>query len=130
VTLLELLVVLVLLGLAAAAVAPAVRGPVTEPADPRERTIAAARALAVRRAEALRLEIDAAGRWRLLARDSVLRTGALPAAGAPLRLAISPLGVCVPERDDNDAPPATGSAADAVWDVAACAPTTRAGAGA
>jgi type II secretory pathway pseudopilin PulG len=130
VTLLELLVVLVLLGLAAAAVAPAVRAPVTEPGDPRARTIAAARALAVRRAEALRLEIDAAGRWRLLARDSVLQTGALPTGGAPLHLAISPLGICVPEADETRAPAVADPTPDAVWDVGACAPATRTGAGA
>ena len=119
VTLLVLLVVLVLLGLAAAAVSPALRAPRSVDADPLAATVARARALAVRRAEALRLEIDGDGRWRLSARDSVLQVGTLPTAhGATLRLAISPTGLCVPEADEAVTPSAHG------WDAGACAPAT------
>ena len=118
VTLLELLVVLLLLGLAVALTLPRLSIPSrAAEGDPRARTVAMARALAVRRAEALRLEVDADGRWRLLARDSVLQGGALPGGGARLRLVLSPLGVCVPEPSD-DAPVPGGP----TWDVAACAP--------
>ena len=124
VTLLELLVVLLLLGLAVALTLPRLsvpRGP--DDGDPLARTAAMGRALALRRAEALRLEVDADGRWRLLARDSVLHrgaiTGTIPGV-APLRLGISPLGVCVPEPTDSGAAPA--------WDAGACAPLARAGA--
>ncbi len=106
---------LVLLGLAAALAAPRLLPPRTaEAGDPLARTVAAGRALALRRAEALRLEVDADGRWRLIARDSVLQGGLLPAPAATLRLGISPLGVCVPEPVDDPATPA--------WDAAACAP--------
>lgn len=115
-TLLELLVVLVLLGLAAAAVAPVLRAPTPRDDDPRTATVARVRALAVRRAEALRLEIQDDGRWRVLARDSVLLTGRLPAAGgAALRLAISPTGLCVPEPDES-------LTLERGWDAGACAP--------
>ena len=124
VTLLELLVVLLLLGLAVALTLPRIavpRGP--DAGDPLARTVAMGRALALRRAEALRLEVDADGRWRLLARDSVLQRGQLPAA-APLRLGISPVGVCVPEPADEVAAP--------TWDAGTCAPVvptaTRGGA--
>jgi prepilin-type N-terminal cleavage/methylation domain-containing protein len=117
VTLLELLVVLLLLGLAMALTLPRIAIPrVAEVGDPLARAVAAARAQALRRAEALRLEVDADGRWRLLARDSVLQRGQLPAA-SPLRLGISPLGVCVPEPMDDAAAPA--------WDAGACAPLAR-----
>ena len=114
VTLLELLVVLLLLGLAVALTLPRISLPrAADEGDPLARTVAMGRALALRRAEALRLEVDADGRWRLLARDSVLQRGVVPAA-APLRLGISPLGVCVPEPgDDGDAP---------AWDAGTCAP--------
>ncbi len=107
---------LVLLGVAAALTAPRLLRPRADDAgDPLARTVATARAHALRRAEALRLEIDADGRWRLVTRDSVLQRGTMPAAAAmPLRLGISPLGVCVPEPADDAAPPA--------WDAAACAP--------
>jgi prepilin-type N-terminal cleavage/methylation domain-containing protein len=125
VTLLELLVVLLLLGLAVALTLPRISLPRrTDEGDPLARTVAMGRALALRRAEALRLEVDADGRWRLLARDSVLQRGALPATMPPtaaLRLGISPLGVCVPEpEDDIVAAPA--------WDAGACAPAARAAA--
>jgi hypothetical protein len=116
--------VLLLLGLAGALVAPRLLRPRADDADdPQARTVAMGRALALRRAEALRLEIDADGRWRLIARDSVLQRGAMPAAAAtPLRLGISPLGVCVPEPTD-DAPTDDAPA----WDAAACAPAVRGG---
>ncbi|MGZ8414640.1 MAG: prepilin-type N-terminal cleavage/methylation domain-containing protein [Gemmatirosa sp.] len=120
VTLLELLVVLLLLGLAAALAAPRLLRPrAADAGDPLARTVAMGRALALRRAEALRLEIDADGRWRLVARDSVLQRGALPTATTPLRLGISPLGVCMPEPADDAPAPA--------WDAAACAPDARGG---
>ena len=122
VTLLELLVVLVLLGLAAGLAAPVLRPRATAADDPTARTIAAARALALRRAESLRLDVGADGRWAIVARgDSVLQRGALPPTGAALRLGISPLGVCVPEAGDD------GTSATA-WDAASCTPL-QAGAG-
>ncbi len=126
-TLLELLVVLTLLGLAAALAAPALRPPAAPPATPLARTVAEARATALRRAEALQLDVDSDGGWRLRARDSVLARGQLDARAAgdalPLRLAISPLGVCVPEPRD-DAPV---DAVPAVWDAAGCAPAAGEG---
>jgi hypothetical protein len=112
--------VLVLIGLVAGLAAPALRPAAAPPASPLARTVAAARATALRRAEALRLEVEADGRWRLLARDSVLARGTLDARGAagtlPLRLGISPLGVCVPEAADD------ARVAPAAWDAGACAP--------
>lgn len=112
---------LVLLGLVAALTAPRLLPPRADAdGDPMARTVATSRALALRRAEALRLEVDRDGRWRLVARDSVLRRGAMPASTAtPLRLGISPLGVCVPEPVDDAPAPA--------WDAATCAPAASGG---
>ncbi|MES3033942.1 MAG: GspH/FimT family pseudopilin [Gemmatimonadota bacterium] len=119
VTLLELLVVLVLLGLSAAVVLPTLRLPGIAPA---ESALARARTLAVRRGEAVRLETSRDGSW-------IVRTAATPdgpvllsgsgtsadtASVAPSVL-VSALGTCFPE----------GAAApgQAAWDPARCALT-------
>lgn len=113
-TLLELLVVLVLLGLAAAFVLPTLRLPVraTDAATALER----ARAIAVRRGEAVRLEHDAAGAWTV--RATADTTGAILLAGisgaaSPHSMVISALGACLPEGSV-----AVGTRA---WDPVRCA---------
>jgi len=120
VTLLELLVVVLLLGVAAALTAPAL---LRERADAGEhagrgRVTAFARAAAVRRGETLALDVAADGRWTLrVARgDSLpLADGTLDAADslAPRRLLVTPLGLCLPD-DDASAP--------APWDAGSCRP--------
>ena len=107
-TLLEVIVVLVLLGLAASVVAPALIAP-------RDRgtaitgVIAEARALAIRRAEALELRIEPSGAWRLdgvaSAQAGALVTGTIaPAPRVAITLLFSPLGSCAPDVVTTVAP--------------------------
>ena len=121
VTLLELLVVLVLMGIAAAGVAPALRPPLASragdgrgPADVDE-LIATARRTAIRRGEPLRLRVATDGVWALVAfRDGTLLSGGRLAAatrlasrrrdatpgtsarGTALDLRIDAMGSCMP----------------------------------
>lgn len=108
-TVIEVIVVLVLMALAAALAAPAF-------VTPRDReaaitkVIGQARALAIRRAEAVELRIEPSGAWRV---DGVasqqtgpVATGTIsPAPAAALTLIFSPLGSCASDV-------ATGSAAE------------------
>jgi len=97
-SLLELLVVLTLMGVASALVAPVFRSrsPAPERAD--AAIVSAARQAAVRRAEPLRLRLFANGSWLLMALgsgatvDSGHVSGTLPAAD----LLMDALGGCVP----------------------------------
>lgn len=101
-TLLEVIVVLIMLGLAASVVAPAFVAPHDRSAAAAVRVIGHARALAIRRAEALELRIEPSGAWRL---DGVASTqaGALvtgtisPAPRVAITLFFSPLGSCAPD---------------------------------
>jgi len=122
VTLLELLVVLLVIGLVTALAAPALVRP--QPADVAEssatRVIDRARAAAVRRGETLALDVSRDGRWTLLVAhaDSLpLDSGTLDTREprVPRRLVLSPLGLCLPDATD-DAP----GDATAAWDAAAC----------
>ena len=115
-TLLEIVVTLVLLGLAAAMVAPAFRRDSSPEGDTRT-VIAGARESAVRRAQTLILSVDDRGAWRLtpVGDTTSLGAGVLPVTGEPLTLRISPLGACFHE----EASFAKG------WDAIAC---TRRGA--
>jgi len=97
-TLIEVLVVLVLMGVAAALVVPAFRAP---PRDGGQLTnvLLRARALAARRGEVMYLRVSASGNWILdggatpLERD--LAHGTLePFARVPTTVIISPLGSC------------------------------------
>ncbi len=118
-TLLELLVVLVLLGLAAAFVIPVLRRPIAS-ADQLS-VLERARALAVRRGESVRLQFDAAGAWSVRATAdttaTILLAGvanpAAPDAGIAQSFLISALGTCLPEGNA-----AVGGSA---WDPTRCA---------
>ena len=139
-TLLELLVVLLLLGLAASLVAPVLRLPAGRGArgdgagdeSPGDRALGraadAARGLALRRGESLVLAVAGDGRWTV--RPAVAPSGGggsdtapllagRVAAGAPLRVIVSPVGTCVP--DPTGAAPGPG-----VWDAARCRPAAAA----
>ena len=98
-TLVELLVVLVLMGLAAALVAPALfpeRG-----AEQRDfaALVEAARDAAARRAEVVSLHLEQSGEWRLEGAASP-EQGAIAAGrlagfpGPPFTLVVSPIGTC------------------------------------
>ena len=97
-SLLELLVVLTLMGVAGALVAPVLRQRAVEPERTDAALIAVARQAAVRRAEPLRLRLFENGSWSLVAQrdgallDSGTVAGALPASDVLL----DPLGGCVP----------------------------------
>jgi prepilin-type N-terminal cleavage/methylation domain-containing protein len=100
-TLLEVIVVVALLALAAAAVQPALWSSGAGPDETLARVVARAREAAVRRAESMRLRVEASGRWDVrpappgdslvVAADSLRQTLA-----TAFILDISPLGVCVP----------------------------------
>lgn len=112
-TLLEIVVTLVLLGLAAAMVAPAFRRDTSPEVDVRS-LVAGARESAVRRAQTLVLRVDDRGAWRLtpIGDTTSIGTGMLSEGGQPLALVIGPLGTCFN----------VGSVAAANWDAIACAP--------
>lgn len=97
-TLVELLVVLVLMGLAFGLVAPALRTP-----DPPEESalaplVRAGRAAAIRRGEATLLVVARDGSWRVQARASdgepPLATGRVPPPARAFTITFSPLGTC------------------------------------
>jgi prepilin-type N-terminal cleavage/methylation domain-containing protein len=124
VTLLELLVVVLLLGLGAALTAPALlrARPAPTGADA-ARVTAFARGAAVRRGETLALDLAADGRWtlRVAHGDSLpLAAGALDATrtttAMPRRLLVTPLGACLPDDDAADGPSPPS------WDAGACRP--------
>jgi prepilin-type N-terminal cleavage/methylation domain-containing protein len=107
-TLLEVIVVLVLLTLAASVVAPVFVAP-RDPAAAAVGVIGRARALAIRRAEALELRIEPSGAWRLdgvaSAQAGALVTGTIsPAPRVAITLLFSPLGSCAPDAVTTVAP--------------------------
>jgi hypothetical protein len=97
--LLEIIVVLVILAIAAGVAAPALlppRDPVRTGLAP---LIPAAQEAAARRGETIRLRVGVSGDWRMeaasSAQDGPLTTGRVsPFAGLPLTLIVSPIGSC------------------------------------
>ena len=112
-TLLEIVVTLVLLGLAAAMVAPAFQRNTSRDSDVGA-IVASAREAAVRRAQTLVLHVDDRGAWRLTpVRDTAsISSGVLPQSRKPLTVRISPLGACFHE-EPSIAPK---------WDAISCVP--------
>ncbi len=97
-TLVEILVVLILMGLAAALVAPALLAPHHQ-ASTLNDVFASAREAAARRGEVLYLSIEPTGRWRLEGGanplEGTLAAGRVePFGAAPVTLIVSPLGSC------------------------------------
>jgi hypothetical protein len=118
------LVVLVLLGLAATAVAPALRMPSLAESAVRADVFGRARGVATHRGEGVRLLIGTDGAWTVHASadtsGAVLLAGradARRASGVTEAFLISPLGLCMPE---GAAP--SGAAA---WDPVRCRPAQR-----
>ena len=97
-TLIEVVVVLVVLGLGAALVAPAIRSS-AEPDEKLANVLAAARETAVRRAETTFLTVDAQGAWRIAALSDTtpIASGRFGDGTAQLRVRVSPLGACFSE---------------------------------
>lgn len=105
-TLLELVVVLAIMGLGIAVVAPSLvlRPPSSE--ESVKRVIASARQVAMRRAQTVTLDIDENGVWRVVSagRDTseVLLTGELDERPVDeVYLRITPLGVCLAEARET-----------------------------
>ena len=96
-TLVEILVVLILMGLAAALVAPALIAPRREP--DLKALLGRARDTAARRGEMVYLQIEPSGTWRLEGGanplEGTLASGRIePFLTAPATLVVSPLGSC------------------------------------
>ena len=94
-TLLEIVVTLVLLGLAAAMVAPAFRTE-TAPDEGFRSILALTREAAVRRSQTLVLQVDGRGAWRIAADgDSTpIADGRFTDGTKELRIRVNPLGAC------------------------------------
>src|SRR2546427_1867274 len=97
-TLIEILVVLILMGLAAALVAPALLPPHHDQSA-LSALLGSAREVAARRGEVVYLHIDPTGQWRMEAGANplagTLATGSVPPfLTASVTLIVSPLGSC------------------------------------
>ena len=113
-TLLEIVVTLVLLGLAAALVAPAFRTD-SAPDERLQSVLAMTREAAVRRAQTLVLHVDDRGSWRLVAavESTSIARGRFVDGTSDLRIRVNPLGACFNE----------GAAGTRNLDALACALT-------
>jgi prepilin-type N-terminal cleavage/methylation domain-containing protein len=109
-TLLEMLVTLLLMAVAAALAVPALRS-IYRPAPSVGTLLPLAREAAVRRGETIFLRIDASGRWRLegaaSASAEALGSGRIePFPGLPITLVVSPLGACALDAESAARDPA------------------------
>lgn len=101
-TLVELLVVLALMGLGVALVAPALQPPQAEPEPQFAPLLRAGRTAAIARGEPTILQVHAAGQWRVDGRGAgagdPLASGMLsPPPAVPFSVVFSPLGTCAPD---------------------------------
>ena len=98
ITLVELVVVLVVLGLTSALVAPALIFPEPAASDPWSPALAAAVEAAASREQTVRLVVERDGRWWLAASGELdpVGEGSLDVSAPPFVLAVSPLGSCGP----------------------------------
>lgn len=101
-TLLEVMVVLILLGLASALVTPAFLQPPSREKDELQTVIDAARSMAIRNASTVTLSFTADGRWTAEESNgrglADMSGGTLTARGTvAVRLLVSPLGGCALE---------------------------------
>jgi prepilin-type N-terminal cleavage/methylation domain-containing protein len=110
-TLIEVIVVLMLLTIAASVVAPALFLSPEQPSSTRI-VIGSAREAAVRRGEMVQLRVDASGRWQVLSRAFLtaepLLSGRLSnAPGNTTDLFFSALGTCAPSPESALVQPLT-----------------------
>lgn len=107
--------VLVLLGLTAAFVLPTLRLPLR--ALDAESVLERARAIAVRRGEAVRLQHEASGAWTVRATadttGAILLAGSSGESGTAHSMVISALGACLPEG--------TAAVGTPAWNPVRCA---------
>ena len=105
-TLVEMLVVMVLLAVAAAVVAPSLMFR-REDSLSFSKLVATGRQAAIRRAEVLRLHIERSGDWELTEDSSsgeILMRGRLSNTWGSADLLFSPLGTCGPSPEDLPSP--------------------------
>jgi prepilin-type N-terminal cleavage/methylation domain-containing protein len=103
-TLLEVIIVLLLMAMATALVAPSIGSRQPSSRDELAALLQVARVAAVRRGEVVTVTVAASGQWRLdgdaSAADGPIATGQLGAKpAAALTVAVSPLGGCAPALD-------------------------------
>ena len=98
VTLLELLIVLTLMGIAATLVVPALARPVRAPEAASDSLVASARRTAIRRAEPLRVRVAPDGAWDVVTQrnGAVIDSGHVQDSLPALELLLDALGGCVP----------------------------------
>jgi prepilin-type N-terminal cleavage/methylation domain-containing protein len=98
-TLIEVIVVLLLLTIAATVVAPSFILPRHDDSSSLRNIVQSGRTAAVRRGELVRLRIAGSGEWQLIAGGTVLSSGRLTDTRGSAELVFSPLGSCgsVPE---------------------------------
>jgi type II secretory pathway pseudopilin PulG len=94
-TLLEVMLVVVVMGIVAAITVPSLVTPV-QAADPIGQVVRSARALAIARGEVLRLSITPSGSWSLDAATGTVDSGRGVAGAGAVELSITPTGRCVP----------------------------------
>jgi prepilin-type N-terminal cleavage/methylation domain-containing protein len=97
-TLLEILITLIVLGLAAALVVPVFRAD-TLPDDDLRAVLAGARETAVRRAQTLVLSVNQRGTWKIAAAhdSTTIASGQFGDGTGDLRIRVNPLGACLNE---------------------------------
>jgi len=100
-TLLEVVVVLVLLALAAAVVAPSLLSTRPENASEIQALVGSTRQAAVRRGETVHLRIDRTGAWQAIAgtepgQDPMMSGQLAGPPASPADLIFSPFGTCAP----------------------------------
>ncbi len=108
VTLLELLVVLVILGIAAAFVGPpllSTRPRNDSPAQQVETLLTSVRRGAVQRGEPVRLRLEDDGAWAVVGQrsGSIVDTGRLAASARRLDITVDPRGTCTPVQASRGA---------------------------
>jgi prepilin-type N-terminal cleavage/methylation domain-containing protein len=99
-TLIEMIVVLLLLTIAASVVAPSFILPRHDDESSLRNIVQSGRAAAVRRGEIVRLRIAGSGQWQLIAGRTVLSSGRLSDTRGSAELLFSPLGSCGPVPED------------------------------
>lgn len=125
-TLLELVVVLAIMGLGMAVVAPSLVLRAPSPEEALQRVVADARRVATRRAQTVTLDIEANGIWQVAGseRDApeVLLTGELDEPlSHGIHLRITPLGLCLSEaRGADSGERQTGSGPAISFDPLSC----------
>jgi prepilin-type N-terminal cleavage/methylation domain-containing protein len=97
-TLLEILVTLIVLGVAATLVAPVFRAD-APPDDDLSAVLTGARETAVRRAQTLVLTVDQRGAWRIAAAhdSTTVASGQFGDGTSNLQIRVNPLGACLNE---------------------------------